>query len=110
MVAASFRAVSNDPVDEHGEWKDGAPAGDADAYDGDENKEGFEDEFGFGEEGEAKVDEDEVFGELGHDLEDKFCGELSAAGHVVVGVVLHAYSAEEEGDDAWLLLGLFYAS
>ena len=99
-VPAAFGPVADDPVDEFGQRKDGAPSGDADADDGDENEERFEDELGFGEEGEAEIDEDEVFGELGHDLEDEFCGELSAPRHVVVGVVLHADATEEERDDA----------
>ena len=43
---------------------------------------------------ESKVDEDEVLGQLGGDLEHKFGGQLSAPGHVVIGVVLQADTTE----------------
>ena len=99
-IPAAFGSVADGPVDEFGERKDGAPSGDADTDDGDEDEERFEDKFRFGEEGEAEVYENEVLRELRHDLENKFCGELGASGHVVVGVVLHADTAEEERDDA----------
>jgi hypothetical protein len=98
-ISAASGSVADDPIDELGKGKDGTPSGDADTDNSDENEEWFEDKFGFGEEGETKVDENEVLGELRQDLEDKFGGELSASGHVVVGVVLHADTAEEERDD-----------
>ena len=98
-ISTASGSVADDPVDELGERKNGAPSRDADTDDRDEDEEGFEDKFGFSEEGKAEVYENEVLRELRHDLEDKFCSELSTSGHVVVGVVLHADTAEEERDD-----------
>jgi len=51
-------------------------------------------------EGEAEVDEDEVFGKLSKGGKDVFGGTLGPSGHGMVGVVLESDSAEEEGDDA----------
>lgn len=70
----SLSPIADDPVDELREREDRAPAGDADTNDCDEDEERLEDELGFGEEGQAEVDEDEVFCQLRHDLEDELCG------------------------------------
>ena len=96
FFAAAALAVARDGVDEFGEGEDGAPAGGADAGYGDEDEEGLVFELVVCEEGQTEVDENEVLGELGSDLEEEFGGELGAAGHVVVGVVLKTDAAEEE--------------
>ena len=94
--ASSFGSIADEPVNEFAEREDRAPACCTNAEDGYEDEERFEVELRFGEEGKAEVDEDKILGELGHDLEDKLCGQLCAARHVVVRVVLEADSAEQE--------------
>jgi hypothetical protein len=99
-IPTASSSVANDPVDKFGEGKDGTPPGDADTDDRNENEERFEEKFGFSEKREAEVDENEILRELSQDLKDEFCGELGASGHVVVGIMFHANTAEEERDDA----------
>ena len=94
--ASSFSSVPDEPVDEFAKREDRAPTCCANTEDCYENEERLEVEFRFGEERETEVDEDKILGKLGHDLEHKLCGQLCAARHVVIGVVLEADSAEQE--------------
>ena len=98
--AAPPVAVAVEEVDEGGEWEDGHVACGADAEASDDDEAGFEDEVGFSKERDAQVDEDEVFGELGENLEDEFDRKLCATRHVVVCVVFDTDAAEEKRHDA----------
>lgn len=97
---AAAGAVADEPVDGARERKDGTPSGDADTGYRDEDEKWFVLQLGLGKEGEAEVDEDEVLGQLRHDLEDELGGQLSPSRHVVIRIMFHANAAEEERYDA----------
>lgn len=86
-MASGLCAFANNKVDEFRKWKYSSPAGDTYAEGGDEDEERAEDKLCFSEEGETKVDEDEILGELGENLEKVFGCELGTARHVIVGIV-----------------------
>lgn len=101
LDAAAAGAVAEEPVERLGEREDGDPARRADGDDGDDDERRVEVERVVGEERQAEVDEDEVLGQLGHDLKDELGRELRAARHVEVGVVLERDAAEQERHDTW---------
>ena len=77
--AATLGSQADDVVYCFRQWKDREPASSADTDHGYQDEKWLELEVGLCEEGQSQINENEILGKLGEDLEDEFGRELRTA-------------------------------